>query len=81
MASYFTGRPQVSEIAGTSLVPMIDPLAIVLDELAVARERLADARLRQSRRDSPAHRAAVAERLARIDALLDLYLEVRPRRR
>ena len=78
MAPYSTARPEVS---GTALVPVIDPLPILLDELAAARDRLAQARLRQSRKDSPAHRAAVAERLARIDALLDVYLQVRPRRR
>jgi hypothetical protein len=75
--AYSTPRPEVS---GRTLVPLIDPLDIVLDELAAARDRLDEARLRQIGRDSPGHRAAVAERLARIDALLDVYLQVRSRR-
>ncbi|MDT7704911.1 MAG: hypothetical protein QOG20_518 [Pseudonocardiales bacterium] len=78
MAPNSTRRPENSEIAETSLVLVIDSLDVVLDELAVARARLAEARLRQSHRDSPAHRAAVGEHRTRIDALLDLYLEIRP---
>jgi hypothetical protein len=78
MAPHTTGRPQVSAIAWTIRDRVTDPLEIALDELAVARDQLAEARLRLSRRDSPAHRAAVGEHLARIDALLDLYLEIRP---
>ena len=48
------------------------------DELAVdfsrACAQLAEARLRQIEKDTPANRAAVAERWARIDAVLDMYL-------
>jgi hypothetical protein len=36
------------------------------------------ARSRQQRKDTPAHRAAVAEAGARIDAVLDMYLDARP---
>jgi hypothetical protein len=78
MAPHSTGRPQVSEIAEDILDPVTDPPAIVLDELAVGSAHLAEDRLRLSRRDSPAHRAAVGERLAQIDALLDVYLEIKP---
>lgn len=35
------------------------------------------ARSRQRRKDTPAHRAAVADAGARIDAVLDMYLEAR----
>jgi hypothetical protein len=77
MAPHSTGRPQVSEIAEDILDPT-DPPAIVLDELAVGSAHLAEDRLRLSRRDSSAHRAAVGERLAQIDALLDVYLEIKP---
>ncbi|GAA1267093.1 hypothetical protein GCM10009609_32750 [Pseudonocardia aurantiaca] len=76
--AYSTARP---EVPWTTLVPVTDPLDIVLDELAAARDRLNEARLRQIGRNSPRHRAAVAERLAQIDALLDVYLQVRSRRR
>jgi len=36
---------------------------------------LAEARLQRHHKDSPANRAAVAEARARIDAVLDMYLE------
>jgi hypothetical protein len=39
------------------------------------RNRLAEARLQQQQKDTPAHRAAVAARLAEIDAVLDAHLE------
>ena len=54
----------------------------VLDELEVdlcsACIQLAGARVWQQRKDTPANRRAVAECLAGIDALLDMYLDSRP---
>lgn len=38
---------------------------------------LADARRRQQAKDTPAHRNAVLDSRARIDAVLDLYLEAK----
>ncbi len=40
-----------------------------------ARSRLVEARLRERQKDTPAHRAAVAARLAEIDAVLDAHLD------
>lgn len=42
-----------------------------------ARVQLARARVRQALKDTPANRAAVAECRSHIDAVLDMYLEVR----
>jgi hypothetical protein len=42
-----------------------------------ARAQLTLARLHRAKKDTPANRAAVAECLARIDAVLDMYLEAR----
>ena len=40
----------------------------------------AQARSLQARKDTPAHRAAVAEWGARVDAVLDMYLDAGPTR-
>jgi hypothetical protein len=52
----------------------------VRDELASAFSRycaqLAEARRRQRRKDTPSNRDAVAECRARVDAVLDLYLDI-----
>jgi hypothetical protein len=57
----------------------------VLTELRVDFSRVrvepAEARLRQRRKDTRAHRVAVADCLARIDGLLDLCLEADDTRR
>ncbi len=45
-----------------------------------ARAQLAGARLDQAEKDTPAHRAAVGERLALIDTILDMYLQVSSQR-
>lgn len=50
-------------------------------DFAQARADLRAARLAQQAKDSPAHRTAVAAQRTRIDALLDLYLEVSDHRR
>jgi hypothetical protein len=47
----------------------------ILLDLSGARARLAEARRDQAERDCPENRAAVAECHARIDSLLDLFLE------
>ena len=44
-------------------------------EFARACDVLAAARDRQAQKDSPAHRAAVAESRAKIDQILDMFLE------
>jgi hypothetical protein len=49
-------------------------------DFAVGCTELAEARFRQSRKDTPGHRAAVAEAHARIDAVLDMYLDAAGRR-
>ncbi len=43
-------------------------------EFCRARVQLSRARVSQARKDTPAHRAAVAECRSRIDAILDMYL-------
>jgi hypothetical protein len=48
----------------------------LLIDFAGVCEELAEARLRQQQKDTPQHRAAVAECLAWIDSVLDVYLEV-----
>ena len=49
------------------------------DSFSRARTRLAEARRRQRDKDTPAHRAAVAARLAEIDAVLDAHLSAQRR--
>jgi hypothetical protein len=50
------------------------------DELEVAFagacEELAEARLLQEQKDTPARRAAISECRSRVDAVLDLYLDL-----
>jgi hypothetical protein len=45
-------------------------------DFAGAREELAVARFRQQQKDTPQSRAAIDECLARIDSVLDFYLEM-----
>lgn len=47
-------------------------------DFALACSAWSAARTRQQRKDTPAHRTAVAEAGARVDALLDMYLDARP---
>jgi hypothetical protein len=49
-------------------------------DFARARRAWSQARVRQAGKDTPAHRAAVAEAAARIDAVLDMHLEARAAR-
>ena len=51
--------------------------SVLEDDFALASCEWAEARAQQQRKDTPAHRAAVAEAGARIDAVLDMYLEAR----
>jgi hypothetical protein len=52
----------------------------IRDELEVdfglARHELTEARMRQLHKDTPQHRVAVADCWARIDTILDLFLQV-----
>ena len=51
------------------------------ESFSAARSRLAEARRLQRQKDTPAHRASVAARLAEIDAVLDAHLATRRRER
>jgi hypothetical protein len=64
------------------MISTADGLASVLGlDLSTASKELAEARLQRDRRDTSSNRAAVAGARARIDALLDMYLETgRPAR-
>jgi hypothetical protein len=52
---------------------LIDTLRL---DLSVACQQFGRARQQQCEKDTPAHRAAVAECLARIDAYLDMWLDL-----
>jgi hypothetical protein len=49
-------------------------------DFATAACELAEARALQAEKDTPDHRAAVAECIARLDAVLDMYLDAGFRR-
>jgi hypothetical protein len=58
------------------MITKADDLHTVLGlDIALARLALLEARLRQALKDTPTHREAVAEAWARIDTLLDMYVE------
>jgi hypothetical protein len=64
------------------MITTLDSLEDVLGlDFSMACSELADARLEQSCKDTPGNRAAVAAARARIDAILDMYLEAVGRRR
>ncbi len=48
---------------------------VLEDDFAAACSEWSAARSQRQRKDSPAHRAALAEAGARIDAVLDLHLD------
>jgi hypothetical protein len=50
---------------------------VLQDDFAVSCSEWSAARSQRQRKDTPAHRAAVAEAGARIDAVLDMYLDAR----
>lgn len=66
----------------TPPTPMtIDSLETTLDrDFHAACDEFTEAREQRAGKDSPAHRTAVGEALARIDAVLDMYLETRTAR-
>lgn len=47
-------------------------------DLSLACQEFGQARQRQTEKDTPAHRAAVAECLTRVDACLDMWLDLHP---
>ena len=51
--------------------------SVLEHEFAVTSGKWSEARSQQQRKDTPAHRAAVAAWTDRIDAVLDMYLETR----
>jgi hypothetical protein len=55
-----------------------DPVNTLSLDFSVACRQLGRARLQQREKDTPDHRAAVAECLARIDAYLDMKLDLEP---
>jgi hypothetical protein len=58
------------------MITTADDLHTVLRlDIALARLALLEARLRQALKDTPTHREAVAEAWARIDTLLDMYVD------
>jgi hypothetical protein len=58
------------------VITTVENLESVLDlDFCSACSELADARLEQRYKDTPGNRAAVAEARARVDAVLDMYLE------
>jgi hypothetical protein len=64
------------------MLSTVDDLARALGlDLATARRELAEARFQRDCKDTPSSRAAVADARARIDALLDMYLEAERLRR
>jgi len=57
------------------VIPTLEDLDEVPSlDFSAACDELAEARLRQSRKDTPDHREAVAAARDRIDAVLDMYL-------
>jgi hypothetical protein len=58
-------------------VPVENLLTVLSTDFAAACAGFALARSKQRGKDTPDHRAAVAEARDRVDAVLDIYLEVR----
>jgi hypothetical protein len=64
------------------MIITVDDLASVLGlDLSTASAQLAEARMLQQCNDSPSNRAAVADARARMDALLDMYVDAGGARR
>jgi hypothetical protein len=64
------------------MITTVDDLESVLGlDFTMGCNELTEARFQQSCKDTPRHRAAVAEAHARIDAVLDMYLDAVGRRR
>jgi hypothetical protein len=60
----------------TATAPTVGLRSVLVEEFDLACCEWAEARLQQREKDTPAHRAAVAEWTDRIDAVLDVYLDV-----
>lgn len=60
-----------------ALRPDLDMSDVLAAEFADACAQLAQAQRARRQKDTPTHRAGVDEALARVDAVLDLYLEHR----
>jgi hypothetical protein len=72
----------VNSTVTTDVTIAVDSLESALDrDFTRACSELADARSRQSCKDTPVNRTAVAEARARIDAVLDMCLAAGYRRR
>jgi hypothetical protein len=72
--------PTAPTTAGPVRTPTTDSLqAVLVADLRAAHADWTEARQLQARKDSRSHRGAVAESLSRLDALLDMYLEIRSR--
>jgi hypothetical protein len=68
----------MNEAPTPTTYPLFDALRDVWEvDLTQARERLIAARAHEQVKDSSSNRARVAECRAQIDAILDMYLEVR----
>jgi hypothetical protein len=77
-----TAEPPATPGTASPPAAAVDVATQIRLDLSTLRRQLAEARLRQRRKDSPAARHAVTDRLERIDALLDMQLETQhPRRR
>src|SRR3954453_6029285 len=71
-------RPAMTKAPTPTARPASDALCDVCEvDLTQARDRLIPPRANQRAKDSTSNRAHVAECRAQIDALLDMYLEVR----
>jgi len=74
-----TAEEPTMTTATITAAPTTAGLRTVLeDDFALTCREWSEARSQQQRKDTPAHRAAVAEAGARIDAVLDMYLDARP---
>ncbi len=71
-------EPTVTTTTITATPTTFGLRTVLEDDFALACSEWSDARARRHRKDTPAHRAAVAEAGARIDAVLDMYLDARP---
>src|SRR3954468_4287797 len=71
-------RPAMTKAPTPTAHPASDALGEVWErDLTQARDRLISARADQGAKDSTSNRAHVAECRAQLDALLDMYLELR----
>jgi hypothetical protein len=64
------------EMASDSLYDLAGLYSALRFDFTEACVRVAEARRQQQTKDTPAHRTAVLEDRARIDAILDMYLDM-----